>query len=128
MQDSNRRDFLKTAGAVLSASVVTSKARGANDRIAAAFIGMGRMGIGNLNVAIKQSGLEPVAVCDCYQPNLDAAVASSGGRAKAVKDFRDILADKSIDVVCISTPDHWHAYMTVEACKAGKDIYVEKPV
>jgi predicted dehydrogenase len=86
------------------------------------------MGIGNLNVAMKQSGLEPVAVCDCYQPNLDAAVASSGGRAKAVKDFREILADKSIDVVCISTPDHWHAYMTVEACKAGKDIYVEKPV
>jgi predicted dehydrogenase len=128
MQDSNRRDFLKTAGAVLSASVVTSKARGANDRIAAAFIGMGRMGIGNLDVAMKQSGLEPVAVCDCYQPNLEAAVARSGGRAKAVKDFRDILADKSIDVVCISTPDHWHAYMTVEACKAGKDIYVEKPV
>jgi predicted dehydrogenase len=86
------------------------------------------MGIGNLNVAMKQSSLEPVAVCDCYQPNLDAAVASSGGRAKAVKDFREILADKSIDVVCISTPDHWHAYMTVEACKAGKDIYVEKPV
>jgi predicted dehydrogenase len=128
MQDSNRRDFLKTAGAVLSASVVTSKVRGANNRITAAFIGMGRMGIGNLNVAMKQSGLEPVAVCDCYQPNLDAAVASSGGRAKAVKDFREILADKSIDVVCISTPDHWHAYMTVEACKAGKDIYVEKPV
>jgi len=128
MQDSNRRDFLKTAGAVLSASVVTSKVRGANNRITAAFIGMGRMGIGNLNVAMKQSGLEPVAVCDCYQPNLDAAVASSGGRAKAVKDFREILADNSIVVVCISTPDHWHAYMTVEACKAGKDIYVEKPV
>ena len=44
-----------------------------------------------------------------------------------MKDFRDILADKSIDAVCISTPDHWHAYMTVEACKAGKDVYVEKP-
>src|SRR5581483_3582654 len=46
---------------------------------------------------------------------------------KVVKDFRDILADKSIDAVCISTPDHWHAYMMVEACKAGKDVYVEKP-
>ncbi|HSB17186.1 MAG TPA: Gfo/Idh/MocA family oxidoreductase, partial [Bryobacteraceae bacterium] len=128
MQDSNRRDFLKTAGAVLSTTVLSSNVRGANDRIAAAFIGMGRMGIGNLDVAMKQPGLEPVAVCDCYQPNLEAAVARSSGRAKAVKDFRDVLADKSIDVVCISTPDHWHAYMTVEACKAGKDIYVEKPV
>jgi predicted dehydrogenase len=128
MQDSNRRDFLKTAGAVFSTSVLTSKARGANDRIAAAFIGMGAMGKGNLDAAMKQPGLEPVAVCDCYQPNLEAAVAKSGGRAKAVKDFRDILADKSIDLVCVSTPDHWHAYMTVEACKAGKDVYVEKPV
>ena len=48
-------------------------------------------------------------------------------QVKAVKDFREIIADKSIDAVCISTPDHWHAYMTVEACKAGKDVYVEKP-
>jgi predicted dehydrogenase len=48
--------------------------------------------------------------------------------AKGLKDFREILADKSIDIVCIATPDHWHPYMTVEACKAGKDVYVEKPI
>ena len=47
---------------------------------------------------------------------------------RAIKDFREILADKSVDVVCIATPDHWHPYMTVEACKAGKDVYVEKPI
>jgi predicted dehydrogenase len=46
---------------------------------------------------------------------------------RAVQDFREILADKAIDAVCISTPDHWHAYMTVEACKQGKDVFVEKP-
>ena len=56
-----------------------------------------------------------------------AAAAKGGVTVKPVKDFREILADKSIDAVCISTPDHWHAYMTVEACKAGKDVYVEKP-
>ncbi|MEN6609062.1 MAG: Gfo/Idh/MocA family oxidoreductase, partial [Bryobacteraceae bacterium] len=53
--------------------------------------------------------------------------ASRYFEATPLKDFRQILADKSIDAVCISTPDHWHAYMTVEACKAGKDVYVEKP-
>ena len=72
-----------------------------------------------------------MALCDCYQPALEKAAATVrakyGSDAKSVKDFREVLADKSIDAVCISTPDHWHAYMTVEACKAGKDVYVEKP-
>src|SRR5919108_4070103 len=74
--------------------------------------------------------VEPVAVCDVYQPALERAVAAAakaGKTVKAVKDFREILADKSIDAVCVSTPDHWHAYMSVEACKAGKDVFVEKP-
>jgi predicted dehydrogenase len=70
-------------------------------------------------------------LCDVYQPHLERAEAAArkGGHegVKSVKDFREIIADKSIDAVCISTPDHWHAYMTVEACKAGKDVYVEKP-
>src|SRR5574339_642442 len=75
----------------------------------------------------------PVAVCDIYQPNLEKGFESAsknkhGAAVRKVKDFREILADKSIDVVNISTPDHWHAYMTVEACKAGKDVYVEKPI
>src|ERR1019366_4546476 len=72
-----------------------------------------------------------VALCDCYQPALERAAATVrakyGSDAKSVKDFREVLADRSIDAVCISSPDHWHAYMTVEACKAGKDVYVEKP-
>ncbi len=126
--NTDRRDFLKTAGVALTTSVFAERVRGANDRIAAAFIGMGRMGIANLEFAMKQPGVEAVAVCDVYGPNLEAAAAKARGQAKTVKDFREILADKSIDLVCISTPDHWHAYMTVEACKAGKDVYVEKPV
>ena len=88
------------------------------------------MGSGNLGYAMKVPEAQPVALCDVYQPHLERAEAAArkgGYSRKAVKDFREILADKSIDAVCISTPDHWHAYMTVEACKAGKDVYVEKP-
>jgi predicted dehydrogenase len=88
------------------------------------------MGSGNLGYAMKVPEVEPVAVCDIYQPHLERAVAAAkkgGFQVKTVKDFREILSDKSIDAVCISTPDHWHAYMEVEACKAGKDVYVEKP-
>jgi len=86
------------------------------------------MGRSNLQIAMRQDNLVPVAVCDVFQRNLDLAVHISKDQAKPYRDFREVLADKSIDVVCISTPDHWHAYMTVEACKAGKDVYVEKPI
>jgi predicted dehydrogenase len=124
-----RRDFLKAAAAAgLTTNIFPRLAWGANDKIRAGFIGMGAMGMGNLQVAMKQENLEAVAVCDVYQPHLERALAQTKGQAKGVRDFREILADKSIDVVNISTPDHWHAYMTVEACKAGKDVYVEKPI
>ncbi len=126
-----RRDFLKTAGsAALTTSIFTGNIKGANDKIAIGFIGMGTMGSGNLGHAAKVPELRPVAVCDVYQPHLERAEAQArklGFQAKGVKDFREILADKSIDAVCISTPDHWHPYIMVEACKAGKDVYVEKP-
>jgi len=125
----NRRDFFRsTAGAALTTSIFTRNIKGANDKINAAFIGMGKMGRSNLHFAMGQENLVPVAVCDVYQRNLDWAVRDSKNQAKPYKDFREVLADKSIDIVCISTPDHWHAYMTVEACKAGKDVYVEKPI
>ncbi len=132
---SDRREFFKTAAAAagLTTNIFPSLARGANDKVQAAFIGMGRMGMGNLEAAMRQENLVPVAVCDIYQPNLEKGFESAsknkhGAAVRKVKDFREILADKSIDVVNISTPDHWHAYMTVEACKAGKDVYVEKPI
>ena len=125
----DRRDFLKAATAAgLTTHIFPRLAWGANDKVRAGFIGMGAMGMGNLKVAMGQENLEVAAVCDVYAPNLAKAVAATDGKAKGVKDFREIIADKSLDVVCISTPDHWHAYMTVEACKAGKDVYVEKPI
>jgi predicted dehydrogenase len=116
---------MAAGGAALARGV-----RGANDRISVGFIGTGVMGTENLRAAMRQPGVAVAAVCDVYQPNLEraAALARRNDQApKEIRDFREILADKSIDAVCISTPDHWHPYMTVEACKAGKDVYVEKP-
>ena len=127
-----RRTILKGATATLTTSLFTGRVKGANDRIATGHIGIGAMGSSNLGFALRLSdSVEPVAVCDVYQPHLDRAVANAakaGKTVKAIKDFREILADKSIDAVCISTPDHWHAYMAIEACKAGKDVFVEKPL
>jgi predicted dehydrogenase len=129
-QRTDRREFLKLSGAALTTSIFTGNMKGANDRITAGFIVVGVMGSANLEEALAH-GVEVKAVCDVYQPHLEKAgamVASTGQKAKEIKDFREILADKSIDLVCISTPDHWHPYMMVEACKAGKDVYVEKPI
>ena len=123
-----RRTFVTSAAAALTSQIFTGAVRGANDRISVAFIGLGKMGRDNLRFAMRQPNVEAVAVCDVYDRNRSWAVDLTHGHARAVHDFREILADKSIDAVCIATPDHWHAYMTVEACKAGKDVYVEKPV
>lgn len=129
-KNATRREVITTAAAAFTTSLFTGKVKGANDRVAVGYIGLGAMGSGNLGYGMKVPEVQVAALCDVYQPHLERAqdAARKGGfQPKAVRDFRDILADKSIDAVCISTPDHWHAYMTVEACKAGKDVYVEKP-
>ncbi len=128
----DRRQFLKTAGAAaLTTSLFTGNIRGANDKVNVAFIGVGRMGSGNIGYAAKVPGFQIVSVCDVYQPALEKAQAQARRLGfegcKAVKDFREILADKSIDAISIAAPDHWHAYLTVEACKVNKDVWVEKP-
>ena len=113
----------------MTSPFVSNRVLGANDRVRVGFIGVGTMGSSNLRYAM-QAGVDPVAVCEVYQPHMERAlgiVRQRGLQTKPVKDFRDVLSDKNVDAVCISTPDHWHAYMAVEACKAGKDVYVEKP-
>jgi predicted dehydrogenase len=125
-----RRDVLASASAAFTTSLFTGRVKGANDRLAVGFIGLGAMGSGNLRYSQRLDNVQPAAICDVYQPHLDRAMeiaGKAGQKPRAVKDFREMLVDKSIDAVCISTPDHWHAYMTVEACKAGKDVFVEKP-
>jgi predicted dehydrogenase len=125
-----RREVLASAATVFTTSLFTGNVKGANDRIAVGYIGLGAMGSGNLRYGTQVPGMVPAALCDVYAPHLERAqdIARKGGLTpKTTRDFREIIADKAIDAVCISTPDHWHAYMTVEACKAGKDVYVEKP-
>src|SRR5574339_35573 len=95
-----RRHLLKGAAAALTTSLFTGRVKGANDRIATGHIGIGAMGTANLGFALKLPDVEPVAVCDVYQPHLEKAVAAAdkgGKKVKALKDFRELIADKSID-------------------------------
>src|SRR5882672_10580115 len=77
---------------------------------------------------LKQPDVDPVAVCDVYDPFREKGIALTEGRAKGFKDFRPLLEQKDIDAVIVATPDHWHALITIAACAAGKDVYCEKPL
>lgn len=133
-QEINRRHFMKRAalsGVGAGFAIAGASAQGAvsaNDKIVVGVIGTGNMGRGNLAQFAKQPDVEIAAVCDVYQPNLDKAVQATEGKAKACKDFREILDRKDIDAVIVATPDHWHALQAVLACQAGKDVYQEKPI
>ena len=74
------------------------------------------------------SRAEIAAVCDVYDSNRNQALEMTDGKAASYKDFRKVLERKDIDAVLISTPDHWHALPAIDACDAGKDLYVEKPL
>ena len=125
----NRRTFVKTAATFASLTALSAgRVLGANDRIRVGLIGFGLIGRIHTRSLLTQPDVELVAFSDTYKPRLDAAVALAGGHAKPYPDFRRLLEDKDIDAVFVTTPDHWHALMTMMACAAGKDVYVEKPV
>jgi predicted dehydrogenase len=130
----SRRAFLETvgrygAGSLLAASAVES-ARGyaANDTLSVACIGTG----GRCRTLMKSLAQVPnvriTAVCDIYEPHLDEARKLADPGALVSKHYRELLGRKDIDAVLIGAPDHWHVPMTVDACDAGKDVYVEKPL
>jgi predicted dehydrogenase len=142
----SRRTFLKTtATTALGAPLLLPHAwagegtKGPNDRITLGFIGVGTQGGGLLNNFLRQPNTRVLAVCDVDTTRREhrkkvvddfysAQQKSEAKGCDAYKDFRELIARKDIDAVVIATPDHWHAYIAIAACNAGKDIYCEKPL
>jgi predicted dehydrogenase len=145
-QGITRRVFSKTAvTAATAASLAPGRVLGANDQVRLGFIGVGNRGCQLLRGFLPHPDAKIVALCDVYEPyligavdRLDSRFAGLGkrlpqmpkldGEVARIKDFRAVLDRKDIDAVVIATPDHWHAIQMIAACKAGKDVYVEKPL
>ncbi|PYT28886.1 MAG: hypothetical protein DMG57_13375 [Acidobacteria bacterium] len=117
----HRRVFLLSTAA--SALQIT----GASDRLRAAIIGSGGRGR-FLTANFKELGVDMAAVCDVYEPNLQAGLKAASTGAKAYDNYKRVLEEPSIEAVVVATPDHWHAQMVIDAVEAGKDVYVEKPM
>ena len=125
----NRRDLIrKTIAMGAMTAWNAERVWGANDRIRMGLIGSGGRGREDWGTFLKEPGVDPVAVCDVYDPFREKGIAMTEGRAKAFKDFRQLLEQKDMDAVIVATPDHWHALMEMAACEAGKDVYCEKPL
>jgi predicted dehydrogenase len=124
--DENRRTFLKTAALATAAS--RRRILGANERIRAAGIGTGGRCRYLLSLLSKIGGAEIAAVCDVYEPRRAEAREKLALEAREYLDYREVLDRRDIDAVFIGSPDHWHVPMAIDAVRAGKDVYVEKPV
>jgi predicted dehydrogenase len=122
-----RRDFLKTSALGVSA-LSASRVFGANERVNVGVIGFGLIGRIHTHSFKEQTDVEIRAVSDAYGPRMDECAGLIGSRCAKFPDFRRMLESKELDAVVVATPDHWHALMTMMACAAGKDVYVEKPL
>jgi len=131
-----RRNFLRQSAAGLAAPlVIPATALGLgqsvspNERIQLATIGIANRGIRNQRGLQSDERVQLVAVCDVDQKHREIARAEADLPPEAAYgDFRELLARDDIDAVMIATPDHWHALVAIEAVRAGKDIYCEKPL
>jgi predicted dehydrogenase len=147
----SRRSFVTAAGTTALTfgmpAIVPARALGregkaaASERLTLGFIGMGTMNSGHLGAFLGKAETQVLAVCDCdttrrehARKRVDEHYAKAKTKGsdprdcKGYNDFRDLLKRSDIDAMVIATPDHWHAIQIIEACKAGKDIYCEKPL
>lgn len=105
-----------------------SKGKSPNDRIQIACIGFGTMGSADVATSTSLPGVALVGICDVYEGRLTRAKEIYGERVFTTRDYREVLARRDVDAVIIATPDHWHSEMATEAMKAGKDVYLQKPI
>src|SRR5262245_30760965 len=137
----SRRRFLQTtaaASAVFAVPyIVPERAFGANERINLGFIGVKNRGMQNMegfDIVGKNAGKKHTncaAICDVDSNVFALAmkkVAETGHKPEVFGDYRKLLERKDLDAVVASVPDHWHALITIDACRAGKDVYCEKPL
>ncbi len=141
MHQLDRRSFLKAATAASAGTMLTggvgslaiaqsepSQPVSANDHIQIALIGAGGQGMGDTKTALQVPGVKLLAVADCYNGRLEHAKELWGDDIFTARDYNEILARKDVDAVIIGTPDHWHKQAGIDAMKAGKDVYCEKPM
>jgi predicted dehydrogenase len=128
----NRRRFLQTSVAALSAVTAAGAADKPHEKIVLAVLGVNGRGRGLLSGFSSFEDVEIAAVCDPDENVLARALKSINSRQKrepkVVKDLRRVFDDRDIHAVAVATPDHWHALATIWACQAGKHVYVEKPI
>lgn len=135
-----RRSFMKTAAAGTAAfslmgmrGPATARPLGSNDRINTGHVGVGGQGSGLLSHVLRQAqengGVQVVAVCDLYNRRKNRAKEAAKLENSGVyHDYRELIERSDIDAVFIATPDHWHSTVAIDAMKAGKDVYLEKPM
>ncbi|MEJ7736436.1 MAG: Gfo/Idh/MocA family oxidoreductase [Chitinophagaceae bacterium] len=108
--------------------IIGKKSISANDNINIALIGAGGMGVQDTITALMVPGIKLVAVCDLYDGRLKDAKTKWGADIFATRSYKEILNRKDVDAVIVATPDHWHQQISVDAMKAGKHVYCEKPM
>ena len=129
-QKITRRAFTK-AGAAATLGLTAAqyaRAAGANEKVRLGFIGVANRGGQLISAFLKHDDCEIAALCDVDKSTLARVRERLDGKPETCTDFRKLIGRKDLDAVVVATPDHWHAIQTVDACDAGKDVYVEKPL